>query len=65
MVQKKWARDPFGPVSSCEESAIVMMDAFLRGMAPSTYFSSTPRRLTAPHAHLATRLRDFTTNRHE
>jgi len=34
-------------------------------LAPSTYCSSTPRSLTAPRARLATRLRDFATNRHE
>ena len=34
-------------------------------LAPSTYCSSTPRGLAAPHAPLATRLRDFATNRHE
>ena len=33
--------------------------------APSTYCSSMPRALTAPRARLATRLRDFATNRHE
>ena len=34
-------------------------------LAPSTYCSSTPRGLAAPHARLATRLHDFATNRHE
>jgi len=34
-------------------------------LAPSTYCSRTPRGLTAPRACLATRLRDFATNRHE
>jgi len=34
-------------------------------LAPSTYCSSTPRGLAAPHTRLATRLRDFATNRHE
>ena len=33
--------------------------------APSTYYSSMPRVLTASRARLATRLRDFATNRHE
>ena len=34
-------------------------------LAPSPYCTSTPRILTAPRAGLATRLSDFTTNRHE
>ena len=33
--------------------------------APSTYCANTPRGLATPHARLATRLRDFATNRHE
>jgi cellulose synthase (UDP-forming) len=33
--------------------------------APSAYCSSMPRALTAPRTRLATRLRDFATNRHE
>jgi len=32
---------------------------------PSTYCTSTPQILGAPRARLATRLRDFATNRHE
>jgi len=34
-------------------------------LVPSTYCSSTPRVRASPHACLATRLRDFATNRHE
>jgi len=34
-------------------------------LRPSTYCTSTHRVLTAPRAGLATRLRDFATNRHE
>ncbi|MEK7352646.1 MAG: hypothetical protein AAB177_17365, partial [Nitrospirota bacterium] len=34
-------------------------------LGPSTYCTSTRRGLAAPHARLATRLRDFATNRHE
>jgi len=34
-------------------------------LSPSTYCSSTPRSFAAPRARLATRLRDFETNRHE
>ena len=34
-------------------------------LASSTYCTSTHRGLTAPRARLATRLRDFATNRHE
>ena len=33
--------------------------------APLTYCTSMSRGLTAPRARLATRLRDFATNRHE
>ncbi len=34
-------------------------------LSPSTYCSSTSRSFAAPRARLASRLRDFATNRHE